>query len=303
MIAPDARLSPLANRACAFFIGPRKTGTSWINLYLGQRGDVLTPRTTKETFFFDRYFDRGAAWYLDQFSPQGQAGDGTLVECAPSYAGNAAAMERIAAEIPDARLIITLREPVARVQSHWRHMIRYGADETSLQEHMQEGAEIWADAQYGSILDRAVSLVGAERVSVVLYEDLRADPDAFARSVSAAIGLEYRAPDKSASQTVMNVAQKPRSRALSALASRGSEALRNARLHGVVRAARKAGLRNLLERPYEKSESAIDAETRAAIRAQLSEQIDVLVQTLKAHPDVVPLGRCDEVLSQIADWR
>ncbi|MEO0632683.1 MAG: sulfotransferase [Pseudomonadota bacterium] len=302
MTASGTHPSTLANKSCVFFIGPRKTGTSWINLYLGQRSDVLTPSTTKETFFFERYYDRGTAWYLDQFLPDGRDSD-VMVECAPSYSGNATAMERIAREVPHARFVITLREPLARVQSHWRHMIRYGADAASLEVHMQDGAEIWADAQYDSILRRALSLLGPERVSVVLYEDLRADPDAFARSVSAAIGIEYRAPDKSASETVMNVAQKPRSRALSALASRGSEALRNARLHGVVRAARKAGLRNLLERPYEKSESAINEETKAAIRDQLSAQMAALSETLNAHPDVVPLGRCDHVLSQIDHWR
>jgi len=44
-----------------FVVGPPRTGTSW--LYEMLRGQVILPRTTKETRFFDTDFHRGLDWY------------------------------------------------------------------------------------------------------------------------------------------------------------------------------------------------------------------------------------------------
>src|SRR5882724_7339456 len=40
-----------------FVIGPPRTGTSWLHEVLSKRASLSHP--TKETRFFDRYFDRG----------------------------------------------------------------------------------------------------------------------------------------------------------------------------------------------------------------------------------------------------
>jgi hypothetical protein len=45
------------------FVGPHKSGTTWIDNYLRSRGDVQLPIAMKETFFFDKLYDNGWDWY------------------------------------------------------------------------------------------------------------------------------------------------------------------------------------------------------------------------------------------------
>ena len=51
------------------FVGPPRTGTTWIDAYLRARGDVLLPSRVKETWFFSQFFDRGVDWYGAHFPP------------------------------------------------------------------------------------------------------------------------------------------------------------------------------------------------------------------------------------------
>ena len=62
------------------FIGPQKTGTTWIHEYLRLSGHVVLPRGVKETHFFDKYFDKGVQWYASHF----KEGD-RIVEVGASY--------------------------------------------------------------------------------------------------------------------------------------------------------------------------------------------------------------------------
>ena len=66
----------------ALFVGPTKSGTTWIHRYLESRGDVALPAQMKETFFFDKVYDNGFDWYANLFPPES---DGRLrAEVAPS---------------------------------------------------------------------------------------------------------------------------------------------------------------------------------------------------------------------------
>ena len=52
------------------YIGPDKAGSSWLHEVLLRHPQVfLSP--AKDLYFFDRYYDRGIAWYLRQFDDAG----------------------------------------------------------------------------------------------------------------------------------------------------------------------------------------------------------------------------------------
>lgn len=50
-------------------IGPMRAGTSWLHHALSLHPGVSLPRE-KETFYFDRYFERGPAWYAAHFDAE-----------------------------------------------------------------------------------------------------------------------------------------------------------------------------------------------------------------------------------------
>ena len=107
-----------------FGLGPQRSGSTWLDGCLRQHPQCALPVKTKETFFFDRYFDRGLCWYERQFDVGREVR--AVGEVAPSYFGYPDAPIRIAQLFPDARLIITLRNPIERAWSHFLHLWRKG---------------------------------------------------------------------------------------------------------------------------------------------------------------------------------
>src|SRR5712692_4633682 len=103
-------------------VGPPRTVTTW--LWRALRDCVGTPRYIKETDFSQRNYAMGIDAYANLFSrfaPGRPAG-----EVCPSYFASLEAIERVARHIPRCKVIVTLREPVARAWSHYRLLRFYG---------------------------------------------------------------------------------------------------------------------------------------------------------------------------------
>ena len=112
-------------------IGAAKAGTSWISRKLEQHPDVFIGDST---YFFDnpRHWANGVAWYERCF----EAGTGkrAVGEKTPSYLWGSKCSEddpnfvpaRVRQGLPDARIIVILRNPVARAVSHFNYAIRTG---------------------------------------------------------------------------------------------------------------------------------------------------------------------------------
>lgn len=78
--------------------------------------------------FFSKHFDEGVKWYRSCF-PAPAHKDGKPVwtrEASPNYLFYPHAARRTAEVVPDARLIVLLRNPVDRAYSHYHHQVRIG---------------------------------------------------------------------------------------------------------------------------------------------------------------------------------
>jgi hypothetical protein len=104
------------------------------------------------------------------------------------YLRDQAAHARIAAAVPDARLVVIVRDPVDRAHSNWTHL-RSAALEPEgdflraceLEESRAERGwgPFWRYVdlgRYGAQLSHLFSVFPREQVHVVLYRDLRRDP-------------------------------------------------------------------------------------------------------------------------------
>lgn len=103
--------------------GVPKGGTTAMLRWLDhQPGLWCHPR--KELHFFDGRYAYGSAWYCAQF-PRFEEGAAILRgEATPNYFSHAETPERIAALMPTARIIVMLRDPVARAISWVQHLQR-----------------------------------------------------------------------------------------------------------------------------------------------------------------------------------
>jgi hypothetical protein len=174
-------------------VGAMRCGTTSLNGYLRQHPQVAMG-TPKEIHFFDREFDRGLDWYRSHFTT-----DPTVVavgEATPNYLFDLVAPSRIAATLPDALLVILLRNPVHRSYSHyWHDRSRDKVDVTFSEAVAAElaGSDRYRyvdRSRYRGQIERLYSSVDRARVLVETFEDLTTDPGAVFASVCRFIGVD-----------------------------------------------------------------------------------------------------------------
>jgi hypothetical protein len=170
-------------------VGPPRTATTWLDKAL--RGRVCLPAKTKETHFFARNYDRGLAWYANHFRrcPKGQV----IGEICAAYFENSLAPTRIRADLPNCKIICTLRDPVERLYSYYKLMRRNARTDLPFDQALSRHPKMLAFSRYADLLRPWYREFGRENVLVVLNDDLAADPRAYIDRISAFIGIS-RAP-------------------------------------------------------------------------------------------------------------
>src|SRR5690606_28932602 len=117
-----------------FIIGTKRGGTTSLNEYLNQHPLVARGLVEKGCRYFDINYDRGWDWFCGNF-PTKRAIDRRermlgarpiIGESSPYYCFHPDAPWRIAARFPDARLLICLRDPVARAWSQYQYERKRG---------------------------------------------------------------------------------------------------------------------------------------------------------------------------------
>jgi hypothetical protein len=110
-------------------IGAQKCGTTTFYGLLGKHPNVERA-AINEVHYFDRSenFAKGTEWYRRCFpAPQRKNGHRSITgEKTPSYLFHLRVPERMAEVVPQARLIVLLRNPVDRAYSHYHHLLRMG---------------------------------------------------------------------------------------------------------------------------------------------------------------------------------
>ena len=128
--------SPMRIMPSFLIIGAKKCGTTSLFNYLSQHPNIGAP-TWKEISYFNIYFDRGSLWYKSFFPlslPKLASPDLITGEATASYICHPQAPQRIAATLPEVKLIALLRNPVDRAYSHYHHTKRIGRENLSFEE-------------------------------------------------------------------------------------------------------------------------------------------------------------------------
>lgn len=125
-------------------LGGMRCGTSSLYKYLGEHRH-FAPSLRKETEYFSDLHDRGPTWYRGHFPLRATAavrrrrGLHTVgFEATPYYLWHPHAPARLAAELPEAKLVVLLRDPAERAVSHYVHMARLGFEKRSFEQAVAE---------------------------------------------------------------------------------------------------------------------------------------------------------------------
>jgi sulfotransferase family protein len=258
-------------------VGPPRTGTTW--LHEVSKGHIGLP-SEKETRFFDFRYDRGVEWYSSLFGDY--PADVPAGEMGPTYFSNAVARERIKHQIPDCRIIVTFREPAARLYSLYR-LIRSARHpvnrrfEGYWRIQINSGADL---CSYATHLKRWQATFGKSRVLVLFYEDLCSNPQAYLDTVCDFVGARRIALDRSAIGSV-KVYSAPTIAGSGPIAGRLAGAVDWASRHGarpLIKLGQRTPLWKILRRPFVEEIPPMSQESADDIRAIMLPEIEELEQ-------------------------
>lgn len=203
-------------------VGSQRCGTTSLWNYLLASPAVAGPRRRKGVHYFSKEYHRGLPWYRSHFPTaayrrfaKARSGVDLVVgEAAPYYVFHPLAPERLAAAMPDAKLVLMLRDPVERAYSQYQHERARGfehltsfeealeaeperlageaermrADEGYLSVHWERHSYV-AKGRYAEQIERLHSLFPPERLLVVQSEEFFSSPEAELRQVTDHLGV------------------------------------------------------------------------------------------------------------------
>jgi hypothetical protein len=169
--------SPEPTKPNFIYIGPDKAGSSWLHEVLLTHPQVFMP-VAKDLYYFDRYYDRGDSWYLEQFA-DARPEQTVVGEVCQDYLFCAESPERIQKSLGTSRFMVTLRDPADRAFSSYLYMLKQGQKPGTFLEALQGRPELIEHGRYATGLKRFYDLFGQDSVHVAVFDDLVADPQAF----------------------------------------------------------------------------------------------------------------------------
>lgn len=227
------------------FVGPSKTGSTWVHEYLKSRGDVILPRD-KESYFFSQYFDRGIDWYAANFSARNTSA--TCIEVCTNYAWYPVAADRIAATLPGVRVIFTLRNPVDRALSHYWHLRRFAGLDAPIECFLRDDSLLVRASKYDTQMERYTLALGTDRIGYLIYDDLKKDAASYAAALCQEIGLPFQPPREDLLRRRVNQGADARSIVVARLARGVRRFLYRRDLRWAIHTARAVGLARINRR-------------------------------------------------------
>lgn len=210
-------------------LGAAKCGTTSLAHYLSQHPDVCFSKP-KEPIFFEAEWEQGLDHYWRTYF-HGWRGEAAVGEGRTWNLYLPFVVPRIREALPEARLVALLRDPVERVHSHWWHRHSRGqeplgfaaaveADRARIERgegfEGDEGARRWKAGLYrdspstghrvlldlgffAEQIERYRERFPAERIRIVLQEDLAADLAGVMRGLFGFLGVDPEVPVTDAS--------------------------------------------------------------------------------------------------------
>ncbi len=242
-------------------IGAQKSGTSWAYACLYEHPEICAP--IKEIHFFSRpRFQEGKDWYESHFNNC----DAKKLkgEFSTSYLYSKEAPERIHSFYPDVKLIAILRNPIKRAVSHYGNAIKSGEikESISFEEFSVNETSVIEQGLYSEQLESYFRLFKREQILVLVYEDIRKDPQAFMSQIYRFLGVSP-AFVPSMLHSEINVARTPKSVFIDRWMHKIAEGLRAIGFDKIVHEIRQSGLPDLVRAGNTKDTKVVEIDTKS----------------------------------------
>ena len=209
-------MSARESRPDALIIGAPKAGTSALHVALAQHPQIYASPVKEPKYFMcwdapppayrgpgDGHSNQEWIWRREEYEAlfRGAPDDAIRLESTPFYLYAPNARRRIAEELPAAKLIIIVRDPIDRAYSNWMHLWVDGLEpisdfEDAWRAEDSRVAAGWAPfwhyrrlGRYGEQLADLLSRVERERVLVLRYWQLVSQPNETLNRTSRFLGI------------------------------------------------------------------------------------------------------------------
>ena len=252
-------------------IGAEKAGSSWLWRNLSAHPEIFMP-LTKEIHFFNktRNWERGPSWYARFFA---DAPPGTVRgEATPGYLYSEEAPSRIRELLPNAKLIVSLRDPVERAFSAYRMAIsKLHIPPCPFETALDRYPFLIRNSLYSEALARYFQFFPRENMRILLFHEMMAHRPKTLAELYRFLGVQdcFEPPGLERRHAP---SRDTRSSALNAAILGIAAFLRQIGIGGLVRIAKRAGIRALVfrlnskvVRKYEGPPPAVERELRASL--------------------------------------
>ena len=194
-----------------FIVGAPKCGTTSLHNYLANIPDIYMS-SLKEPYYFarnlvlknhvvDPIWDKKL--YLDLFTPAKD--EKILGESSVWYLSDPDAAKLIHQQVPDARILISLRDPVERTFSHYAMFLSRYKITTSFHEQIEseinntldfDSPHIRLDAGlYSEDIKRYIEIFGKKQVKILIFEEWTLDPMNTVNEIIKFLEIDYSLSD------------------------------------------------------------------------------------------------------------
>jgi hypothetical protein len=172
-------------------IGAQKSGTTSLHAYLAAHPRVFMSEPKELDFFpAERNWGRGVHWYEGHF--ERAEGHDAVGEASPSYSMDPlfpGVPGRIAAILPECRLVYVMRHPVERTRSHYLHRVWRGYESRPIEEALFAYPPYVDNSRYAHQISRYLEHFPRERLLLITAERLRSDREGAIGSVLEFLGI------------------------------------------------------------------------------------------------------------------
>jgi len=155
-------------------IGAAKAGTTSLYHYVRSHPEAFMPAKKELSFFCEEFqWRQGVRWYEAQFENAGSAL--AIGEASPRYTVYPVyrgVPERIAALLPDVRLVYLVREPIGRMRSHYVDRVAHGLETQPIEEALSSNPFYISSSRYALQLAQYVEHFARERILVITSDEL-----------------------------------------------------------------------------------------------------------------------------------
>jgi hypothetical protein len=179
-------------------IGSQKAGTTSLYQILKEHPQIFMPDTKEINFFFkDAEYARGPDAYAAHFADA--TNQLALGEASPGYICHPEAPARIHALLPDAKLILTVRNPIKRaISQYWdnrRHLnepltFAQALDAYLDDDYQPDKTGYFSRGAYMRYIRRYLEYFPRKNILVLPFEEMISNPEDFYRRIFAFLGVD-----------------------------------------------------------------------------------------------------------------